>query len=138
MLCSRSLLLAAFMGAVVLLGGCSTSPMSRIDSNRALYESWPLEVQQAVLEGRVIEGMTYEQVEMSVGKPAEKTARNTRKGSEEIWVYKSGGGGPGVPITVGTVVGGVGVQKTTGGGGYQETSEVVFVEGQVVRSTLPQ
>ena len=35
-----------------LLAGCSTSPISRIDSNRSAYESWPIEVQEAVLNGQ--------------------------------------------------------------------------------------
>src|SRR5688572_17531850 len=88
----------AFVGAVslaaVLLAGCATSPLSRIDSNRALYESWPLDVQEAVLEGKVVKDMTPEQVEMSVGKPKEKSTRNSRNGMEEIWIYRQGGGGP--------------------------------------------
>jgi len=115
--------------------------MSRIDSNRALYESWPLDVQEAVLEQRVIKDMTYEQVEMAVGKPAAKTARNTRKGTEEVWIYRKGGGGSGlggIPISVGTSVGGVGVQRSSGGGYDGEEYEVVFVDGKVVRSTFPQ
>ena len=40
------------------LTGCSTSPMSRIDANRALYESWPVDMQSAVLDGKAVKGMT--------------------------------------------------------------------------------
>ena len=41
---------------VVALGlgaGCSSSQMSRIDRNRDIYETWPIEVKQAVLDGKV-------------------------------------------------------------------------------------
>lgn len=138
MLTSRSIVLAASLGLTGwLFVGCSSSPISRIDANRALYESWPLDVQQAVLDGRVIENMTPEQVEMAVGKPAEKTARNTRNGTEEVWVYKVGGGVPNVPVTIGGSIGGVGVVQQRGMGSPAEFHEVVFVNGRVVRSTLP-
>lgn len=134
----RYWVLGLVAGAALALAGCSSSPMSRIDSNRDVYESWPLDVQQAVLEGRVIEGMTHEQVEMSRGKPSEKITRNGRQGMEEIWVYGGGGGGTRVPITVGGIFGGVGVQGTrVAGGGTEEYYEVVFVNGQVTRSTAP-
>jgi hypothetical protein len=130
------------LGAACLaLAGCSTSPLSRIDSDRALYESWPLDVQEAVLEGKVVKDMTPEQVEMSIGKPKEKTARNGRNGMEEIWIYRQGGGGPNLGgLAIGGSVGGVGgvVQPGSGGGGGAEEHEVVFVDGKVVRSTLPQ
>jgi hypothetical protein len=114
--------------------------MSRIDADRATYESWPLEVQQAVLEGRVIENMTPEQVEMALGAPSEKTSRSGRNGTEEVWIYGStGGGGGGIPVTVGGVFGGVGVQGTKypGSGGGGDYFEVVFANGRVVRSTVP-
>ena len=140
MSCSRSLASGILACALLLAAGCSSSPMSRIDSNRAVYESWPLDVQQAVLEGRVIENMTHEQVEMALGKPSEKTVRNGRKGSEEVWTYGgSGGGGGGIPVTVGGVFGGVGVQGTRypGSGGGGDYFEVVFVDGRVTRSTAP-
>ena len=138
MLTSRSLVLAVCLGLTGwLLPGCSSSPMSRIDANRALYESWPLDIQQAVLDGRVIEKMTPEQVEMAVGKPAEKSARSTRNGTEEVWVYKIGGGAPNVPVTIGGAIGGVGVVRQGGMGSGAEYHEVVFVNGRVVRSTLP-
>jgi hypothetical protein len=141
MIRSRSALVAIALFGAALLGGCSTSPLSRIDSNRALYESWPLDIQEAVLEGKVLKDMTPEQVEMSVGKPKEKSARNARNGVEEVWIYREGGGGPNLGgLTVGGSVGGVGVvqQGSGGGGSYAEEFEVVFVDGRVVRSTLPQ
>jgi hypothetical protein len=122
---------------------CSTSPISRIDANRGRYESWPIEVQEAVLNGRATKGMTKEQVEMAVGKPTEVVTRSAKPGEDEVWVYRKGGGGVSsllgnTGVSVGGGVGGVGVNTGVGGGGRStpEESEVVFANGVVVRSDL--
>jgi hypothetical protein len=118
----------AMLLAVIWLGGCASPQFSRIDSNRELYESWPLEVRQAVLDGRAEKGMTPEMVNMALGKPSEVVGGSSP--AEEIWIYRSGGEGdpwggypPGYPGTYpGTIGGsGIGVQPSigigTGGGG---------------------
>lgn len=140
---TRSVLIGFALAVATFGAGCSSSPISRIDANRALYESWPLDTQQAVLEGRVIKGMTKDQVEMSVGKPSEKTAQQAPKGLEEVWTYKPRGGGGlgGTSVSLGGMIGGVGVGGTPvsgGGGNTEEPNEVVFIDGVVVRSTFPQ
>jgi hypothetical protein len=73
-----------------MAGGCSSPQFNRIDADRELYESWPLEVRQAVLDGRAEVGMTPEMVTMALGKPTEIVAGSTA-GGEEIWVYRKGG-----------------------------------------------
>lgn len=117
--------------------------MSRIDADRSKYESWPLDVQQAILNGEAIKGMTPEQVEMSLGKPSQIVTRSAKAGEDEVWVYRKGGalGGLGgalrnTGVSIGGGVGGVGVGTSTGGGGRAsaEESEVVFANGVVVRS----
>lgn len=126
----------ALAAAMFALAACSSSPLSRIDQDRGKYESWPLDVQEAVLAGEARKGMTREQVEMAMGKPAEVVARSA---NEEVWIYrKSSGGGNvlrGSGISLGT--GGVGV--STGGLGTRretpEEYEVVFAKGVVIRST---
>lgn len=128
--------------AAAFCGACSSSPISRIDADRGRYESWPLEVQEAVLNGRVKKGMTKEQVEMAVGKPTEVVTRSAKAGEDEIWVYRKGGGVSSLlgntGVSVGGGVGGVGVSTGTGGGGRRspEENEVVFANGVVVRSDL--
>lgn len=129
---------------LLLFAGCSTSPMSRIDANRGRYESWPIEVQQAVLNGRPIKGMTPEQVEMALGKPSEVVSRSAKGGDDEVWVYRKGSalgglGGALSGVSVGTGVGGVGVGTTVGGGNRRsnnEEIEVVFRDGVVSRSSV--
>jgi hypothetical protein len=116
--------------------------MSRIDRNRDIYETWPIEVRQAVLDGKVEPGMTPEMVRVAWGEPSEVVMQaNT---ADEIWVYKKGGndgsvmypggypgsgypsggmGGPGIGISTGrggTVIGstgGIGISGGIGGSG---------------------
>lgn len=127
----------------LLLAGCTASPISRIDANRARYESWPLEVQEAVLAGEARKGMTPEQVEMALGKPSEVVVHSAGAAGEEVWVYRKGGGlGSGLlgntGISVGAGTGGVSVGSSTGLGGRRgqtpEEREVVFAKGVVVRA----
>src|SRR5688500_6336845 len=109
---------------VALLMGCSTSPMSRIDQGRAQYDSWPLEVKEAVLNGEARNGMTPEVVEMALGKPSEVVTRSNRGGGDEVWVYRKGSGVgssllKNTGVSVGGGVGGVNVGTGTSGVGRQ-------------------
>ena len=131
----------ALLLTVCALSACSTSPMSRIDSNRAKYESWPLDVQEAVLNGEARKGMTPEQVEMALGKPTQVVTRSARAGDDEVWVYRKSAVGStllnNTGVSVGTGIGGVNVGTGIGGGGARqspEEQEVVFNNGVVVRS----
>lgn len=132
-----SLLLAAG-----LLAGCSSSPISRIDSNRSAYESWPIDVQEAVLNGQAKKGMTPEQVEMALGKPSQVVARSGKAGEDEVWIYRKGGTtGSSILNNTGVSLGGGvgGVNVGTGGLGRtrsvsSDEQEVVFGNGVVVRA----
>src|SRR5476649_1054280 len=76
------------------LAGCTSSPqMKRIDENRDVYEQWPIEMRQAVLDGKVEEGMTPDMVVMAIGKPTEVNTRSgtPSTGDDEVWIYRTGG-----------------------------------------------
>ena len=125
--------------STMFLAACSTSPLSRIDTNRAVYETWPLEVQEAVLNGEAKKGMTREQVEMALGKPSQVVSRSL---NDEVWIYRKGGTGSSLlnntGRSIGAGLGGVNVGTGTRGGSRRSTSaeerEVVFEKGVVVRS----
>lgn len=133
----------------LLLASCSTSPMSRIDSKRAVYESWPVDVQDAVLHQRAIPDMTPEQVEMALGKPSEVQSRTgPNNSSEDVWIYRKSSAIPSVlqnaSVSVGTStnIGGVGVGTSApihrGGrnrGSDKEDEEIVFRDGKVIRGS---
>jgi hypothetical protein len=123
--------------ALLLAAGCSSSPMSRIDANRQLYESWPYEVQSAVLEGKAIKGMTPEMVRMALGEPTRIEARGGTKSVDEGWIYVKGGA---TTMALPNInIGGVGIATGgTGGGGSRgtgtpEETEVIFQNGVVTR-----
>lgn len=96
--------------AVLWLGGCASGQMNRIDSNRDLYETWPLETRQAVLDGKVEPGMNSDMVTVAWGKPTEVV---TNGGGDEVWVYKTGGEDTAAMNYPGTYPPG-----TVAGGGY--------------------
>lgn len=79
------------LAAALLFAGCSSPQFRRIDANRELYESWPIDVRQAVLDGKVEAGMTPDMVKVAWGKPTEIISRSSTPGDEEIWVYRTGG-----------------------------------------------
>ncbi len=135
------------LAAALILTACSTSPMSRIDSNRAVYESWPVDVQEAVYRGQAIPGMTPQQVEMAMGKPTSIDSRAAKDGPEDIWTYKKSSTRlPAIlenaSIGVGTSVGGIGVGSSMpiGRGRSRAPSdaddqEIVFKNGVVLRGS---
>lgn len=96
------LVLAAAAG----LTGCSSSQMNRIDRNRDIYETWPLEVRQAVLDGKVEPGMNADMVRVAWGEPSEVSISPA---GDEIWVYSRGGDPGSVVYPGGTGMGGVGM-----------------------------
>jgi hypothetical protein len=113
--------LATLMVAGLLAGGCGSPQINRIDRDRAVYESWPLEIQQAVLDGKVEIGMTPAMVVMSWGQPTEKLPSPTA-GNEEIWIWRKGGSdGMVTPLPAGPMIGmggsmgGVGISTGSGG-----------------------
>jgi hypothetical protein len=150
----RYLVLA--LAAAGLLAGCatSTSPFTRIDANRPLYDSWPLEVKEAILDQRVIAGMDADMVRMAIGEPTEINTRPDPRSRvmEEVWIYRtrgsSGGGGGGMrntSVSVGGGTGGVYVGGSPmilggggGGGAIPEENVVIFQNGRVKSSTLGQ
>ena len=122
------------LGVAASMSGCASSQMNRIDRNRDIYETWPIEIRQAVLDGKVEPGMNSDMVRVAWGEPSEVTSSPA---GDEIWVYSKGGdpgsvyypGGAGYPaggvypggVYPGGVypgsVGGTGIGISTGRGG---------------------
>ena len=111
--------------AAGIVAGCSSSQMGRIDANRDIYETWPIETKQAVLDGKVEQGMTPDMVRVAWGKPTEVVTRAgaPNSGDDEIWIYRTGGGEEPAIMNSNMGMGGMGgtggglVIGTTGRGG---------------------
>jgi hypothetical protein len=93
--------------------GCGTPQINRIDRNRDVYESWPIDTKQAVLDGKVEPGMTPDMVRVAWGEPSEKVSSSSGSG-EEIWVYRKPGEDP---TMMGPMYPGVGMGGMYPGGG---------------------
>jgi hypothetical protein len=105
-----------------LVGGCASPQMSRIDRNRDVYESWPIDTQQAVLDGKVEPGMTPEMVKVAWGEPTRVSQAGT---GEEVWVYEKGGSDGSVMYPGGSYPGGM-----YPGGGINASPGIGIVTGR--------
>lgn len=82
------------LSAAVWLSGCASGQMNRIDANRGIYETWPLETRQAILDGKVEPGMTPDMVKVAWGEPSEVVRNPQGEAGDEVWLYKTGGEQP--------------------------------------------
>ena len=67
------------------VSGCATlQPIDRIDLHRQIYEQWPLETRQMVLDGLVVASMTPEMVYLAWGRPN----RIVEHAIGPVWIYE--------------------------------------------------
>ncbi len=119
--------------------GCASTPASRIQSAREVYNSYPMDVQEKIASGQVDVGFTTEQVRMALGKPDRVASRTTPDGTSEVWSYRDKGPRFSVGIGLGVSGGGgstrvgTGVGVSTGGRDFDdEKTRVIFDQrGQV-------
>jgi hypothetical protein len=71
---------------IALFAGCAT-PTSRIEKNLDLFNSFPLEAQSLIREGRIDLGFTPDMVQMALGDPARSYHRRTESRESEVWSY---------------------------------------------------
>jgi len=69
-----------------LLSGCST-PESRIKEHPGLFGSLPADQQNAILEGKVTEGMDTNAVFLAIGKPDHVIRKVEAGKSTQSWIY---------------------------------------------------
>lgn len=134
--------LLALAALVLALGasGCSTVG-SRIEKNRANYETWPMAVREKVAAGQIDIGFTTEQVAVALGQPDRVFTRTTADGTSQVWSYRDRG--PrfsfGVGMGLGSFggrggsFGGVGIN--TGTGGYRDDEKLGVVFDRMGRVT---
>lgn len=97
----------------LLAAGCSTVD-SRIEKNRAAFNSWPAAVQDKVVRGQIDVGFTADQVRVALGEPDRVFARTTADGTSQVWSYRDRG--PRFGFGVGVGMGSFGGRSSTFGG----------------------
>jgi hypothetical protein len=126
---------------VLLSAGCASSsgpsPLARVNANRALYDTWPPEIKEAVLSQRAVPGMNPDMVRVALGKPAQVIPGSNP--GEEVWIYRHGAAeGGNTSLQIGANLGGM--QVGTGAGNVaspgDDAGEVMFKDGIVVRSNV--
>ncbi len=78
------------LGVVALfaLAACApTTPATRIDRNPGIYESLPVAHQEAVREGRIVRGMSYDGVKLAWGAPSRRVEQVREEGPRVRWDY---------------------------------------------------
>jgi hypothetical protein len=77
---------AGVLAAILLLHGCATAQHRRqdyVDERPAISA----EIKTAILEGKILPGMTADDVLASWGEPERKTVTYARAGITELWTY---------------------------------------------------
>ena len=114
--------------SVSVLGGCQSTPESRIAKKQAVFSSWSAHTQEKIRAGQIEIGYTPQQVELAKGKPDRVGRRTTAAGDRVEWVYlwddSNFGFGLGLGAGSGHFGGGAGV--STGGGDPGVAMRVLF------------
>jgi len=125
--------LATTLLAATVLAACS-STASRIDDQKATFDTYSAEMQQKIREGKVEVGFTQEQVRLSLGEPTRRYTQQSAAGQSEIWAYSKSGPTFSFGLGAGSfgsgVGGGVGLGTSTGGNN-EEKLRVIFEAGKV-------
>ena len=77
---------ALMLLGLTMLAGCST-PASRIEQNKELFNTFAPDVQTSIRQGKINIGFTRDMVYMALGKPERQYSRTTEAGQSEIWSY---------------------------------------------------
>jgi hypothetical protein len=71
---------------LLILAGCATAAQRRQNYVND-HPDLPPAIAEAVIEGRIMEGMSTEDVRAAWGEPARETLSITEAGDQEIWSY---------------------------------------------------
>jgi hypothetical protein len=136
---ATSLLGFAVLGLLGSLTGCGSATMSRIDSNRAEYESWPLDIQEAVLHQQVVKGMSPTMVRMAIGEPTSVEHRVGKQGeNEEVWIYRVVDEPPPPldPMSPSAAIHGISAIPSPATPRHTDQDEITFVDGAVTLADI--
>ena len=79
----------ALLFALLVLGGCASYARYTQDE----IKDYPLEIQEKIVKGEIVPGMTPQQVRYSWGSPSSVTTLKPEDGKQrEEWIYSSAAG----------------------------------------------
>lgn len=84
----RTMRFVSLLAALAVLAGCATAAQRRQHYVSANPDLRP-EIASAILEGKIIEGMTAEDVRASWGEPDRETVSITETSREKTWSYRT-------------------------------------------------
>lgn len=70
----------------VLVAGCST-PASRIEKHLDVFNTFPLEAQALIRQGKIDIGFTPDMVRIALGDPSREYNRKSADAESEVWSY---------------------------------------------------
>ena len=76
------------LALALLFTGCAVTRTVRIQQDRAVYDSWPVEMQRAVSDGKIVPGMSSEMVRVAWGMPAQSSSDPSN--TYLFWMYTVG------------------------------------------------
>ncbi|MDR2982268.1 MAG: hypothetical protein LBV12_08485 [Puniceicoccales bacterium] len=128
-------LFSLFLLLAMGVAGCS-SPDSRIKDNQAVFDTYSLETQYTIRQGKVQVGFDELQVRMAMGDPDRVYTRTTTVGKSQVWAYTDNSPSIGFGIGVGGGTGsstrvGTGLGVNTYGDRSEDRARIVFEEGKV-------
>lgn len=82
----KTLIVVSLLG-ILGLSGCVSTPQSRVDENKDLFESYSANQKETILKGEVDLDFTHEMVMMAAGMPDRKAKKRTKDGTTEVWTY---------------------------------------------------
>ena len=85
----RAVAVSFLIATAAFLAGCST----QIRATPEETKDYPIEIQEAIVKGEIMEGMTPGQVRLVLGSPSQVQNFEPRNGkTREEWIYSSGMG----------------------------------------------
>ncbi len=84
---TMKIFIAALTISILGLSGCVSTPQSRVEENKDLFESFSANQKEAILKGEVDLDFTHEMVMMAAGMPDRKAKKRTKEGTTEVWTY---------------------------------------------------
>jgi len=122
---------------VTLSLACASTPDSRIKQEQSLFDSYPVDVQSMIREGKVDLGYDENMVRLALGDPDETSTEVAEEGETLMWGYTRSRPGLSIGVGGGSFGGSTGMGGGVGMGSGPRKDYVAIIEfreGQVINA----